>query len=83
MPPKPPKTPVDTGITGATMSPLANHEEGAVRRVSVSNPEMDVSIVHEAAAATENERNMGLLQSLKLYRKACLWSVAISTCIVM
>lgn len=53
------------------------------RRVSVSNPVMDASIVHEAAAATENEHQMGLLKSLKLYRKACLWSVFLSTCIVM
>ncbi|KAF4974604.1 hypothetical protein FZEAL_8531 [Fusarium zealandicum] len=44
---------------------------------------VDVSVAHEAAAATEAEHSMGLLQSLKLYRKACLWSVFISVCIVM
>lgn len=37
----------------------------------------------EAAAATEAEHNMGLLKSLKLYKKACMWSIFFSTCIVM
>ncbi|KND92516.1 General alpha-glucoside permease [Tolypocladium ophioglossoides CBS 100239] len=44
---------------------------------------MDQATVHEAAAATEAEHNMGLLKSLKLYKKACLWSIFLSTCIVM
>ncbi|PHH74541.1 hypothetical protein CDD80_2999 [Ophiocordyceps camponoti-rufipedis] len=39
--------------------------------------------VCEAAEATEVERNMGLLKSLKVYKKACLWSIFISVCIVM
>ncbi|OAA47979.1 Sugar/inositol transporter [Cordyceps fumosorosea ARSEF 2679] len=37
----------------------------------------------EAAAATEAEHNLGLLKSLKLYKKACMWSIFFSTCIVM
>lgn len=44
---------------------------------------MDSSTASEAAAATQAERNMGLVKSLKLYRKACLWSVFLSLCIVM
>ncbi|KAF5020008.1 hypothetical protein F66182_7973 [Fusarium sp. NRRL 66182] len=44
---------------------------------------VDASVAHEAAAATEAERNMGLLQSLKLYKKACLWSIFLSLCIIM
>ncbi|KAJ4309160.1 hypothetical protein N0V84_011666 [Fusarium piperis] len=44
---------------------------------------VDVSVAHEAAAAAEAERGMGLLASLKLYKKACFWSVFISVCIVM
>ncbi|WAO92417.1 MFS domain-containing protein [Fusarium falciforme] len=44
---------------------------------------VDVSVAHEAAAAAEAERGMGLLASLKLYKKACFWSVFISICIVM
>ncbi|KAI8662138.1 hypothetical protein LRP88_12589 [Fusarium phalaenopsidis] len=44
---------------------------------------VDVFVAHEAAAAAEAERSMGLLASLKLYKKACFWSVFISICIVM
>ncbi|KAH7258742.1 hypothetical protein FSOLCH5_007668 [Fusarium solani] len=44
---------------------------------------VDVSVAHEAAAAAEAERGMGLLASLKLYKKACFWSIFISICIVM
>lgn len=39
--------------------------------------------VHEAAAAIEAEHGLGLLKSLRLYRKACFWSMFLSTCIVM
>ncbi|POR38487.1 General alpha-glucoside permease [Tolypocladium paradoxum] len=66
------------------MPPATNNPGGDVaRRLSVANPHVDVSTVHEAAAATEAEHNLGLLRSLKLYRKACLWSIFLSTCIVM
>ncbi|KPM40749.1 General alpha-glucoside permease [Neonectria ditissima] len=60
----------------------AQHDD-AVRRVSVHNANMDPSVAHEAAAATEKEHNMSLLQSLKLYKKACLWSIFLSLCIIM
>ncbi|KAL0256110.1 hypothetical protein SLS55_008502 [Diplodia seriata] len=38
---------------------------------------------HDAKLATEKEKNMTLLQGIKLYPKAIAWSVAISTCIIM
>lgn len=44
---------------------------------------MAKSTADEAAAATEAERSMGLVESLKLYRKACIWSIFLSTCIIM
>ncbi|UPK93242.1 hypothetical protein LCI18_004177 [Fusarium solani-melongenae] len=44
---------------------------------------VDVFVAHEAAAAAEAERGMGLMASMKLYKKACFWSVFISICIVM
>ncbi|KAF4998382.1 hypothetical protein FDECE_11809 [Fusarium decemcellulare] len=44
---------------------------------------VDVSVAHEAAAAAEAERSMGLIESIKLYKKACFWSVFLSICIVM
>ncbi|KAE8363781.1 general substrate transporter [Aspergillus caelatus] len=39
--------------------------------------------MQEATAATKAELNLGLVESLKLYRKACLWSIFFSTCVVM
>lgn len=52
------------------------------RRQSAGNANAD-TLAKEAAAATEVEHSTGLLRSLKLYRKACLWSIFISTCIIM
>jgi SP family general alpha glucoside:H+ symporter-like MFS transporter len=40
-------------------------------------------LVGDARLATDKERNMTLLQGIKLYPKAIGWSVLISTCIVM
>ncbi|KAG5995023.1 hypothetical protein E4U43_003121 [Claviceps pusilla] len=53
------------------------------RRVSVDRGNMDTNIVHEAAAATQAEHSMGLISSFKLYKKACLWSIFLSTCLIM
>ena len=36
-----------------------------------------------AITATEQEKNMGLLEGFRLYPKAVGWSIALSTCIVM
>ncbi|KAF5004852.1 hypothetical protein FDECE_8668 [Fusarium decemcellulare] len=41
------------------------------------------ALAHEAAAAIEAEHNLGLFKSLRLYRKACFWSIFLSTCVVM
>lgn len=40
-------------------------------------------IIHNAKAATDKEQKMTLLQGLKLYPKAAMWSILISTCIAM
>ncbi|KAK2597357.1 hypothetical protein QQS21_006054 [Conoideocrella luteorostrata] len=53
------------------------------RRVSVDPGNMDPSLTQEAAAATDAEHNMGLIKSFKLYKKACLWSMFLSTCLIM
>ncbi|KAG5990877.1 hypothetical protein E4U54_004015 [Claviceps lovelessii] len=53
------------------------------RRVSVDGGNMNTNIVHEAAAATQAEHSMGLINSFKLYKKACLWSIFLSTCLIM
>lgn len=39
--------------------------------------------VVNARAATEKEHSMTLLQGIRLYPKAIMWSVIISTCIAM
>ncbi|KAL2111187.1 hypothetical protein VUR80DRAFT_186 [Thermomyces stellatus] len=68
------------------MPPEQTHDkEGADadhRRVSAANANAN-SLVKEAAAATDLEHSTGTLKSLKLYRKACFWSVFLSLCIVM
>ncbi|KAK4095869.1 sugar transporter-like protein [Parathielavia hyrcaniae] len=65
------------------MSHAAKSDDDAIDRVAVIRPNIDESTAAEAAAATEAEHNTGLLKSLKLYRKACLWSIFLSTCIIM
>ncbi|KAM3551129.1 hypothetical protein ARSEF4850_008026 [Beauveria asiatica] len=60
-------------------SPTPHKDVGA----TVVSPAIDASRALEAVAATEAEHNMGLLKSLKLYKKACMWSIFFSTCIVM
>lgn len=47
-----------------------------------TNDDHDV-VAQEAVTANKNEQSMGLLKSLKLYRKACLWSIFLSTCVIM
>lgn len=48
-----------------------------------TSKDASASVAREAAAASQNERNMGLRESLQTYRKACLWSVVVSACIIM
>lgn len=62
---------------------MASIHQDAVRRVSVVNPHVDKNTVHEAAQAVENEQNLGIIKSFKLYKKACLWSILLSTAIIM
>ncbi|KAJ4289378.1 hypothetical protein N0V88_006856 [Collariella sp. IMI 366227] len=63
--------------------PPAAEDDQSIRHVTAVTGNMDKSTVAEAAAATDAEHNMGLIKSLKLYKKACLWSIFLSTCIVM
>ncbi|KJZ77675.1 hypothetical protein HIM_02852 [Hirsutella minnesotensis 3608] len=58
-------------------------DESTRRDPDVDNLKTGGTRAQEAAAASEAERNMGLLKSLKIYRKACLWSIFFSTCIVL
>ncbi|KAK5999076.1 Maltose permease MAL61 [Cladobotryum mycophilum] len=62
---------------------MSQDNEKARRLSEAAAANVDISTVQEAAAAAENERNLGLWKSLKLYKKACMWSIFLSTCIVM
>ncbi|KAJ5825036.1 Major facilitator superfamily domain general substrate transporter [Penicillium robsamsonii] len=53
---------------------------------STAGPASDSSmtkVVRNAKAATEKEQSMTLMEGIRLYPKAVLWSVLISTCIAM
>lgn len=58
-------------------------EAAADEPITPVAPTLSASRALEAAAATEAEHALGLWRSLRLYRKACLWSIFFSTCIVM
>ena len=63
---------------------LATAKLDDVNHVAAAAPTtVDKNTVAEAAEGINQEKELGLLQSLKLYRKACLWSIFLSTCIVM
>ncbi|OGE53461.1 hypothetical protein PENARI_c007G02063 [Penicillium arizonense] len=47
-----------------------------------SNASME-KVIENAKAATNKEQSMTLMQGIKLYPKAVMWSVLISTCIAM
>ncbi|TEA16382.1 General alpha-glucoside permease [Colletotrichum sidae] len=51
-------------------------------RTSVTDANM-LGVASEAAAASEAERNMGLVESIRLYPKAVFWSIFFSTAVVM
>ncbi|QDS73864.1 hypothetical protein FKW77_006841 [Venturia effusa] len=57
-------------------------DDEQVRRMSVTVPNLK-DVANDAARASDNEKNMSLWQSLKLYPKAVGWSVFLSLAIVM
>ncbi|KAL2215171.1 putative transporter [Thermoascus aurantiacus ATCC 26904] len=60
--------------------------EPAVEQASDVSPQQSPSmskVVEHARAATDKEQKMTLLQGIKLYPKAVMWSIIISTCIAM
>ncbi|EEP75381.1 hypothetical protein UREG_00227 [Uncinocarpus reesii 1704] len=82
--------PVEGSDDGAL--PVDNNKDGLMPVASVISADKDGDghpntstdrIFNHAKAATDKERNMTLLQGIKLYPKAVAWSILISTCIVM
>ena len=62
------------GLTPAGPTPPAEDDHHA---------KAQQKMVNFAKSATEKERNMTLIQGIRLYPKAIAWSMLISTCIVM
>ncbi|CAH0033878.1 unnamed protein product [Clonostachys rhizophaga] len=58
---------------------------GVEQQANMSHPTNDNHdvIAQEAVIANKNEQGIGLFKSLKLYRMACLWSIFLSTCVIM
>ncbi|CEJ89537.1 Putative General alpha-glucoside permease [[Torrubiella] hemipterigena] len=53
------------------------------RKASLVDTARKEDLLSEAVAGTQAEHALGFWKSLKLYRTACLWSVFLSTCIIM
>lgn len=67
-----------------TMPFQAPEDASVSNNTATMTPPTAVSTTaHEAAAATRAEHALGLRASFRLYRPACLWSIFLSTCIVM
>lgn len=64
-------------------SPTKETPGDTTRRMSATDSVLNDDIAHEAATAIEREHNLGFLKSLRLYKKACLWSIFLSTCVIM
>lgn len=58
------------------------HEEPVIHHSTVQKSEL-TSLIHEAKDAAELEKQMTLGRALKLYPKAALWSIVLSTALVM
>ncbi|KAK7948071.1 MFS transporter- SP family- general alpha glucoside:H+ symporter [Apiospora aurea] len=55
----------------------------AVARKIAANVDDFMTLVHEADAANERERDMKLSTAFKIYPKAIAWSAVLSSCLVM
>lgn len=75
------KTEQDIIASEATV-PVTGRDYDSEKNVEVIDAKMD-KILDFAKSATEKEQKMTLLQGIKTYPKAILWSMLISTCIVM
>ncbi|KAF4618416.1 hypothetical protein G7Y89_g14886 [Cudoniella acicularis] len=72
-----------SSVTSAPRDDLAIHPEDTVIRRASMAVDNFASLSAEAQDATKAEHEMGLKQALKLYPKAVLWSILLSTAIVM
>lgn len=54
----------------------------AFRKMSVANPDMP-NLIHEAKDATDTEKSMTIMQAFRTYPKAVMFSMCLSTAIIM
>lgn len=57
-------------------------DDATVRKMSVTNPDL-FSEFEEAKKATDSEHSLSVSDSLKLYRKAIMFSLVLSTAVIM
>lgn len=62
---------------------MADDEKNASRVFADETAQQRSDMVANAALATDKERNMTLMQGIKLYPKAIGWAAVISTCCIM
>lgn len=68
---------------------MASEKHGVAPQAAVDRPEdlhavkANTFLVQNAKSASHKEHSMTLWQGLKLYPKACAWSLLISSCIIM
>lgn len=63
-------------------SSIVGVDTAQAHRLSVAVPDLK-DLSRDANRATESEQNMTLLQGIKLYPKAVMWSMFLSTAIIM
>ncbi|WVQ84711.1 hypothetical protein IAT38_006867 [Cryptococcus sp. DSM 104549] len=62
---------------------VSNNDDDQFQREKVVDPSGVAAMFSNAAAATDKEHNMTLLEGIRLYPKAIAWSVLISSCCAM
>ena len=75
------KDPHANVIDDGPLDGVATVSDDRVRRMSVI-PGFE-EVTDAAIVGTDKEKNMGILEALKLYPKAAGWSILLSTAIVM
>lgn len=71
-------TPVEEKKTGFESTDLAYVEHASKGKDALDNP----NLIEDARAATEAEHRLTLMQGLKRYPKAVMFSLIVSTCIM-
>jgi hypothetical protein len=66
----------------AVVSDALRPSETAIRKMSVTNPDLN-HLLSEAKDATKAEKDMTIIQAFRTYPKAVMFSMILSTAIIM